>query len=67
MTLLSDKSMRNIGGDLGRRRATANGDHKLFVVVQQKKSKNKTHKKKTVVCGRFLLLHKYLLIKIVNN
>jgi len=66
MTLLSDKSMRNIGGDLGRRRATANGDHKLFVVVQQKNQKTK-HKKKTVVCGRFLLLHKYLLIKIVNN
>merc|ERR1711990_458047 len=34
MTLLSDKSMRNIVCYLGRRRETANGDHKLFVVVQ---------------------------------
>jgi len=62
MLLLSNKSMQNVGGDLTRRRATANDDHKLFVVVQQKKKNQKT-----VVCGRFLLLHNYLLIKIVNN
>jgi len=59
MTLLSDKSMRNIGGDLGRRRATANGDHKLFVVVQQKKSKNKTQKKLSSVGDFYYYINIY--------
>jgi len=59
MSLLSDKSMRNIGGDLGRRRATANGDHKLFVVVQQKIKKQNTKKKLSSVGDFYYYINIY--------